>query len=295
MPNPRMAEKDYLECAILDKLFQDSYINDNFVFAGGGSITKSYNISPRICQDLDLSCADFVDIPNDRSKKQLYNFKKDFKKFVFEVLKAKINYIINQNQQFMIATDRDWHALENKEQFMSSPTLHLLYKSAFGPEMGHICIEVIPRVYQPYAIEHRSVVPYSTKTPMGDIPTVSYEQTFWDKIYALHSNTQSEKPHSTQFYSRHYYDVAQIAPYVDLYKTKHMLRVIANHQKKYTTREISPFIGPRDISLIPDNETANKLDNDYQEMARATFYSAPEEWSTIMQRLRMLNQKLKTL
>lgn len=37
-PNPRMAEKDYLECLILDKLFNDPYFQDNFVFAGTAAL-----------------------------------------------------------------------------------------------------------------------------------------------------------------------------------------------------------------------------------------------------------------
>ena len=141
--NPKMAEKDYLECVLLDRLFQDEYFAKNFVFAGGASVTKVYSISNRIGQDIDLACSEFEDIPDNRSKKKLNAFRRNFKDFVFEVIKPAVNYVLNQESQFMILTDRDWQALENKEHFMSSPTLHLLYKSEYGSQMTRIQFTIV--------------------------------------------------------------------------------------------------------------------------------------------------------
>lgn len=289
--NPKMAEKDYLECLILDKLFQNDYIFNNFVFAGGGSLTKTYGLSQRIGQDIDLACANFADIPDTRSKKKLSNFRKSFKKFVFDTVKPVVNSAINQDSRFMIITDRDWNALENKEHFMSSPTLHVLYKSELGPDMGHLCIEIIPRKYDSDTITYRSVQPYSINKEIGNIPTVSYEQTFWDKIYALHSNAVARIPHFDDGFSRHYYDVATLAPFVDLENTYHLLDRIAAHQQKYTTKDIDAITSPSDIVLLPDDRTLGRLSADYQSLD--TAFNAPREsWEQIVQMLRELNQKL---
>lgn len=292
--NPKMAEKDYLECLVLEKLFQDEYVSKNLVFAGGASVTKAYNISNRIGQDIDLACSDFKDIPDNRSKKKLNTFRRDFKDYVFEVIRPAINNIINQDSQFMILTDRDWHALENKEHFMSSPTLHLLYNSKCGPEMGHLCIEIIPRKYMPDAIQYRSVVPYSVGKPMGNIPTVAYEQTFWDKVYALHSNALSSAPHFDEGFSRHYYDVATLAHYVDLDKTYHMFSDIEAHQKKYTTKDLPDVKSPSDIILLPDGKTLHGLDTDYQSIGNA-FNATRESWTEIVQMLIALSHRLKNI
>lgn len=291
----KMAEKDQLECRILSELFSDSYINENFVFAGGGTISKSYRFSPRIGQDIDLACADFTEIPDDRSKKRLGNFRKQFKNFVFDVLRPKINYIINQDQRFLIVTDREWRSLINQEQWLSSPTLHVLYKSAHDAGTHDVCIEIIPRKYRPSAVSYQSVVPYSTGTPLASIPTVAYDQTFWDKIFALHSNSQTTRPHFDHFYSRHYYDVATLAPMVTLADTQYMLSDIAQYQARYTTRGINPAIKPQDIRLLPGDSTLYKLENDYQKMTAETFSGAAESWDAIVQKLQALNQDLKTL
>ena len=292
--NPKMAEKDFLECAILDNLFQDDYIRKNFVFAGGGSVTKSYCLSSRIGQDIDLACSEFVDVPDNRSKKKLNTFRKKFKNYVFDVLKPTINYIINQDSRFMLVTDRDWHALENKEHFMSSPTLHLLYRSQFSTDMGHICLEIIPRKYSDSIISARSVVPYSTNKPMGNIPTVAYEQTFWDKVYALHSNSVAHIPHFDDGFSRHYYDVATLGQFIDLENTYPLFQDIEKHQSKYTTKEIEPVASPSEIALLPDDSTLYRLADDYHSIAEA-FNAPRESWTEIVQMLKSLNQKINKI
>lgn len=291
--NPRLAEKDYLECLILDTLFNDNYIENNFAFAGGGSITKSYPMSQRIGQDLDLACADFEEIPENRTKKQLNLFKKKFKDYVFDVLKPKINYLINNNQQFMIMTDRDWKALKNEELFISSPTLHILYKSEFGSEMGHLCIEIIPRKYPADTITYRSVNPYAINEEIGHIPTVRYEQTFWDKVYALHSTALSETMNIRENFSRHYYDVVQLSSSVNMDKTKDMFFSIVKHQEIYTTRGIH-LTDFKDVNLIPKQEKLKRISEDYEHMSQK-YINNPNSWQFTLNKLIAINDKIKTL
>lgn len=293
-PNPEMAEKDYLECLILDKLFSDAYICGNFVFAGGASLSKSYRMTNRIGQDIDLVCSDFDDIPDNHSRKQLDKFRKRFKATVFSDLKQKIGEVINKNQQFLIMTDGDWRGLKNTEQFMTSPTLHLMYKSEFSTNLGHLCIEIIPRKYPVSSITYSDVIPYSIGQSIGDIPTVRYEQTFWDKVYALHSNSVAARPHFNQFFSRHYYDVATIASRIDLPATWDMLLDIERHQAKYTLKHIAPLKSFNDVRLLPDADTLHKLGVDYA-AADDRFLTARDDWNQIVHKLEKLNRKLKTL
>ncbi len=292
--NPKSAEKDYLECCLLDKIFQDSYIADNFVFAGGGSITKSYKLCQRIGQDLDLSCQTFEPLPDAPTKRELIKFKRRFKEYVFDDIKHRISMTVNQQQHFMIMTDRDWHVLENKEQFMSFPTLHFLYKSAFDTSMGHICVEMIPRRYAPGTVRFRTIVPYSTGCALRRIPTVRYEQTFWDKVYALHSVATGAVPHLRECFSRHYYDVAKISPRVNLYATKHMLTDVEAYQRQHTTKNVAPILSMQDVKLIPDDTVLSRLENDYYELLR-TSVQVPLSWASIICTLQKLNNKINSL
>ena len=293
--NPKMAERDYLECVVLDKLFQDDYIKSSMVFAGGGTLTKAYSISDRIGQDIDLACADFQDIPDTRSKKQLANFKRNFKEFVFDDIRPRFETILGQGAGFKIMTDRDWNSLRNEHQFMSSPTLHLMHPSAFTTDFLHICVEIIPRKYNPNITSVQTLVPYSLGgSSFGEIPTVAYEQTFWDKVFALHSNALARVPHFDEGFSRHYYDVATLSPFVDLSGSAHMLRDISAHQQKYTTKDLGIIQSPSSVQLLPDDSTLCKLADDYYAMSGA-FSKMPETWTRIVQMLNELNQRFKTL
>ena len=294
--NPAMAEKDFLECAILDKLFQDKFFAENFVFAGGGSITKSYAFSPRVSQDLDLACTVFCDIPDAPSRNQLKKFRKRFKTFIFETVAPRISALIATDNKYQIQTDRERCIRSNKEQWLSSPTIHIFYNSAFCDRPEEIHIEIIPRKYSPSALSFHSVMPYALPgTRFGHIPTVAYEQTFWDKVFALHSNAISARPHTDAFYSRHYFDVARLAGHVDLDKTAHMLSDVAQYQEKYTTKRLGTDISPRDAILIPSDPVLYALESDYDNLAQQTFTAPKTSWNLIVQRLEQLSQDLKQI
>jgi len=294
MPNPVAAERDYIECKILETMFADESLGTQLVFTGGATLSKSYNLCPRISHDLDLASIEFTDLPDDRSKRRLMNFKNNFKTFVFDVLRPRINYAINQDKRFMLATDREWRELHNPEQQMSYPTLHVLYSSVVTGGLEHICIEVIPRTYHADAVSYRTVTPYSLRQPMGCIPTVAYQQTFWDKVFALHSFSQSGLPRNRFFLTRHYYDVARIAPRVQLAETYHLFHDTVAYQTKYTTKNIAPIASSADIHIIPDAQTASKLGDEFSEM-RGNFLEMPPVWADITRNLQALQAKLNTL
>ena len=298
LEKPKLAEKDILECQILKKLFEDKYIADNFAFSGGASLFKSYNMIQRQGPDIDLVCNDFQELGVQRSKKQLNNFKERFKNYVFDVIKPKINSIINQNQQFMIVSDRDWKLLSQNAgggiKLPSFPTLHLLYKSEFDGTLEHLSFEITPRKYDDVNINNQMIKPYSTGQAVANIPTVSYQQTFWDKIYALHTNAIIERPRSSGKFSRHYYDVSQIMPNMNLGKTQDLFINIAKYQNTYTTKQIEFPIDVQTIQLLPDEVILNKLEQDYIDMEK-DFVGEHDSWTDIVKGLMQLNVKLKYL
>ncbi len=293
--NPHIAERDFVECAILTAMFEEPYFFDNFVFSGGASLMKSYDILRRNGHDLDLACSDYIDIPDNTNPRSLNKFKSRFKHWVFDEIKVKLNETINQSHRFMIMTDRDWRILENCESQLSYPTLHIMYQSHLGSEMGHVCLEMIPRKYDLQQITYRTIVPYSTGTEMGCIPTARYEQTFWDKVYALHSVAIGANIKlSCPTFSRHYYDVAAIHNLVDVKNTAPMLFDIEKYQQRYTTRNIPPINDVHNINLLPCENVQTILDKDYQQYVQ-NYTKNKLSWNQVMENLGQLNKKLKTL
>lgn len=292
--NPLDAERDYMECRILDTMFADKSLHGSLIFSGGATLTKSYNICQRISHDLDLVSSEFTELPADRTKRQLLMFKRRFKEFVFDQLRAQINYAVNQDKRFMLATDREWVALHNMEQQVSYPTLHLLYTSALNNSFEHICIEITPRTYDASAISYQALTPYSIHTPICEIPTVRYEQTFWDKVFALHSMSMCGIPRNRFFISRHYFDVAKMADMVNLGDTYHLFNDTVAYQSKYTTKEIPSISAPGDIHLVPGPETLKALATEYNKH-RDKFLCPPPQWGDIINTLTELKLRLNNL
>lgn len=292
--NPIMAEKDYLECVILDRVFNDSFFTKNFVFAGGGTITKVYKIGNRIGQDIDLAYTDFEDLPEAHGTRVLNKFKKKFNDFVFNDLKDKACNVMKDIGKFTIVTDSQIRASQPVKQGRAQPTLHILYSSNLNSSTEKcIDLEFIPRHYASESVDFRSVVPYSLGTPTSkEIPTVNYAQTFWDKIYALHIIHQIGLMRPGL--AHHYYDVANLAPCINLEKTQHMFKDIEKYQQTYTTRHITSPEHISDIDLMPKPEDLPLLEQDYANMQNR-FISRSETWSNIMTSLIALNKKIKQL
>ncbi len=291
MAKPLEAERDYIECQILDAIFADASLCGKLVFSGGATLVKSYNLCHRISRDLDLSCTDFTELPTDRSRGQLKRFKNQFKEFVFDQLRANIHYAINQDRRFMIATDREWRVLHNPEQNLSYTTLHVLYKSMLNNSFNYICIEIIPRKYNASAISYQTASPYSLTMPTRAIPTVAYEQTFWDKVFALHSVANGGLPPDRKFYSRHYFDVAQLSDKINIGDTFHLFNDTVTYQAKHTTKNITPIAGAADICLIPPASTLVTLNADYN-ARQDQFLQTPPQWRAIVEKLLALKTQL---
>ena len=289
--NPLLAEKDYLECVILDRLFDESCFKDNFVFAGGGTITKIYKLGNRIGQDIDLALTDFNENPANSS--QLHRFRVRFTKFVFNDLNDKVSATLKQIGDFQVITDHQYRANNNIHYGAASPTLHILYQSEINPKGGDINIEFIPRHYDANAIQRKPVTPYSTGTTMSsDVPSVHYAQTFWDKVYALH--TIHEIGMMRPGLANHYSDVATLSKNVDLCKTQNMLLSVAEYQAKFTTRKLAPLTSVHDVKLMPTVSDMKRLSVDYQNL-QGRFIRNAESWPCVLMTINKLNRNIKTL
>lgn len=290
-PHPQLAEKDFMECAVLASVFDDPYFADTCVYSGGGTLTRAYDISPRRNYDIDLAFCDFtsIDVTHPHTKKQLAAFRSAFRKLVFGKLYRHIESILNTNSELTIVTDAQYNLRPGQTP---APTLHILYPSHVHDGAGHLCIEFTPRTYAPEIIEVRTISPYSIKTPTVTIPTVRFEQTFWDKAYALHSYAHIRPANFHPTVSRHYYDVATMAPHINIARTEHMLQNIASYQEKYTTRPVPHPGTPADLTLVPDAELCDIIGTDYAASCAAGILP-PGNWRDIIQTLATLEQTFR--
>jgi hypothetical protein len=212
--NEAIVEKDFWVCWTLDYLFHESPWQDKLAFKGGTSLSKAYGVIERFSEDIDLILdwtllgyekdtpwkqdsktqrALFCEQANDRCVAFLAGT------FVPQVLKdltrrtgPAINVIPN-GQEVLIEYPRAFSAAAILPQI----------KLEIGPIAEWFPQE--PRSITPYAAEQ---YPDKFASRSTQIPTITAERTFWEKITILHQEahraiTRPQPPR----YSRHYYDV----------------------------------------------------------------------------------------
>lgn len=292
--SPFLAEKDMLECLILSELFKHPYFAKNVVFVGGSSLSKSYGFTQRVGSDIDLVFHNLPLLPYDRSRNQLKTYNKNFRKFVFDDIQRLTCSIINKDRQFLIINDRDLNTMNRRYDVESTPTLHIFYESKFQFGPGKISLEMGPRKYPENVMHNCPVTPYSTKKTLAYIPTVICEQTFWDKINALHMNAFIENPYCARSYSRHYYDVANMAGAVNLFYTHHLLNNTIKYQQVYTFRKNYTTDYSEGVTLIPNDNVLEQLGQDYVNMSDK-FTISQKTWEGVVGILFSLQKRIRQL
>ena len=214
--NPIIVEKDYWVCYTLDYLFYRSKYKNAFIFKGGTSLSKAYNIIKRFSEDIDLilnwNLLTESDNPwDDRSKNQQDKFNKDLnnKAATFinnQLLQTMINDLSNEiKESIELCIDVNdpltilfkYPAIYNDTYIKPEIKLEIGPLAEWTPNHK---VEITPYVANYYG----NVFDY-TKTI---ISTIDVERTFWEKITILHkiANRDITKPFPRR-YARHYYDV----------------------------------------------------------------------------------------
>ncbi|MDO5845217.1 MAG: nucleotidyl transferase AbiEii/AbiGii toxin family protein, partial [Methanocorpusculum sp.] len=204
-------EKDFWVCIMLDYLFHECKWKDKFVFKGGTSLSKAYNLIERFSEDIDLildwrvlgysrnepweersnkSQDDFCDKANERAELFLRD---EF------VPRLESDLIDKFGDGISVSIDE----LENQ-------TVNVHYPQSYSDDslLQEIRLEIGPlaawtpssvKQIEPYAAE---CYPKKFSQPSTDILTVLPERTFWEKVTILHSEafrTNNLPPR----YSRH--------------------------------------------------------------------------------------------
>src|SRR5690606_16061013 len=130
------------------------------------------------------------------------------------------------------------------------------------------------------------------------VPTISIERTFWEKLTILHAEAHrpKEKPLPSR-YARHYYDVHCLAQsgYAEqlLSSTTLLADVVAFKQKFYPAAWANYQTATAGgLTLMPSAFHQKSLEADYRAMAEMIFGPLPE-FTEILKTLRELEAQLR--
>lgn len=305
--HPAIIEKDFWVCYILDFLFHDSKYKEHFVFKGGTSLSKAYNVISRMSEDIDLILdwqllgVSRTEPLNERSKRQqdIYNKKlnNSAKDFISNELYNDLLNGLSNIDNLQIKVDKE-------EQI-----INIYYPKTYDVNIGLLpCVRLeIGPLAEWTPFEVKKISPYLNNVSIPnfnivgtEVRTVSIERTFWEKVTILHR--EANRPEDKKLpkrYARHYYDVYQI------YNSKYGSKLLNNDKSilnKVTIFKIKFYndnwakyddILKGNIKLIAPQYRINELYNDYVSMKEMISGEMPE-FSKIIASLKELEDKLNS-
>ncbi len=214
---PSAAEKDFWVCFMLDHLFNDCKLRNQFVFKGGTSLSKVYHIIERFSEDIDLildwrTVIDKDDNPwaeRSRTMQDKYNknINADAAKYYHEIIVPLLN-----DELIKKLGVGEWIEVDPDDEMV----VNFHYPSLFEPDYLRpvVRLEIGPLAewmpahvafVESFAAEKYPQVFRKTKT---QVLVIDAERTFWEKITILHRIANyPETKAIPQRYARHLYDV----------------------------------------------------------------------------------------
>ncbi len=285
-----IVEKDFWVTFFLDYLFHKSTFKDYFVFKGGTSLSKCFNLISRFSEDVDLILKWHYltdDDPNkERSKTKQSKYIEKINQLTQHFLKNNFLPILEKDLKQHINEDFKLSISPSEPQ-----TVNFFYPRLYNHEevgiLQFIKIEIgtFGSLSQT-EISMISPLIKNLKLPVliddaTEVETVSVIRTFWEKITILHQEANRPKhlvmPHR---YSRHYYDIYCIAhsKFKDLALSNiKLLKEVALYKIKFYPRTWAKYdeAYPPSLKLFPPKHRLKALEEDYLNMSEMIFGKRP--------------------
>ena len=309
--NPSIVEKDFWVCFTLDYLFHKSPWPKSFIFKGGTSLSKAYQVIERFSEDIDL-ILDWrllgygtYEPWEERSKNQQDKFKKkavaassEFLTMTFATQMEKdLSGLISQN--IAVRMDPD-----DKEKC----TVNFFYPHVFTTsylrqeirlEIGPLA-EWVPShrvTIRPIAAE---LFPNAFKQLDTVVNTVDVERTFWEKVTILHKTAASfEQKGIPTRYARHYYDLYQMSRSevkAKAFSRKELLEQDVRFKLKFYYEKNASYETARigAVKLVPSKAAIKELSSDYDHM-KDMIYGEKPSFDEIMEEITTLEREINEL
>ena len=283
-----IVEKDFWVCVVLNYLLNESKYKDYFIFKGGTSLSKCYDVIKRFSEDADLVLKwDMIGFDDEEVYKK--RSKTQDNKFELLMNERGANFIQKELKQDLIdnlANKIDHMEIQSdeKDPMVLYVRYPVSYTDAYSPpavklEIGPVAAKTPTEIKQiePYCFRCFNA---DNKEPFN-VETVSIARTFWEKLLILYAETN--RPHDKKIparYSRHYYDVYMI--YKSIYfsailKNKELFEEVKAFKSKYYRTSWSKIeeSSLENLTIIPEEGRQKELYSDYENMKEMVFGDRP--------------------
>ncbi len=274
-------EKDFWVTLVLDYLFHKCPYKDYFIFKGGTSLSKCFNIINRFSEDIDLILRwdiltdDDPDKERSKAKQDIYN--KHINKLAADFISDKLKPLMESDLEKIIGGKADIRIDPGEPQVLNF-AYPRLYDGANAGILQYVRLEIGPlAALTPTEEVKISPLIASLNLKIYErmetiIKTVSPERTFWEKVLIL--NQESHRPMEKKMpsrYSRHYYDVYKIS--LSKYKEKaysdlDLLTKVRDFKKKFYPSSWAKYdtAVPGQFILVPNESRLAELKVDFDKM-----------------------------
>ncbi|QSH40577.1 nucleotidyl transferase AbiEii/AbiGii toxin family protein [Lentisphaerota bacterium ZTH] len=306
--NSAVIEKDFWVCWILRHLFLDDEIKSKVVFKGGTTLSKIFNVIKRFSEDIDLILDwDLLDCgSNPNQLSQLSRNKRD--KFTKEINEKASDYIKNNFHPLLSDKLTKYCSDIIIEINNDDPQcIDVVYPTSFSDDYikPHITLEIGPLgawhpnqeyLIRPYIAEE---FPNLFKDPDCRVKAIKAERTFWEKATILHQEAHRDDGFKER-YSRHYYDLSQLAKSTIKENALRELNYLDDVRKfkiDYYSCKWANYQNaiPGSFRLIPAQKTINELRRDYKSMKESMIFNQAPSFDSVIQILQDLEEEINSL
>lgn len=304
-------EKDYWVTLVLRAIFTQHYGN-HFVFKGGTSLSKGWNLIQRFSEDIDLAIdREFLGFSDNLNKSQRTKLRKLSKKFVEETLsvdlrKALEEYGFGELCEVVVPEvhESDLDPVELYVKFHSE----IESRSEYDYMPSQVKIEISCRsMLEPYeSLPMRSMVSEAYPEELfADAPfavnTVVPGRTFLEKAFLLHEEFTRPGGCSRCYrLTRHLYDLEKMMDEKFANEAIHdesLYNEIVQHRKTFTAWSGLDYHthSPQTITIVPPKQILKELQDDYANMQIGFIYGDSLPFERLIARIEELQSRFRSL
>lgn len=298
---PQAIEKDAWVTLMIRMIF-NSELASQFIFKGGTSLSKAFNLIQRFSEDIDLSIdRSYLGFNGELTKGEIRKLRRACHTFVSEKLTSILTSELNS-----YGIDKSLYNIlvENEKISDQDPeTIQVNYQSVFE-EVSYlpkrVLIEVSARsLREPFQdVKINSFIDQQYPEmdfvePLFKVQATNPQKTFLEKLILLHE--EFEKPADKIRHlrmSRHFYDIGQIldSKYgLDALQDTELFKNIVEHRKVLTPVKTTNYatLSLETLNISPLEGQLKKYRSDYKEMQVSMIYGSSDDFDALLEKINM--------
>ncbi len=296
----QIAEKDFWVCWTLRRLFSLENFDKHFVFKGGTSLSKVYNVIQRFSEDIDVAIErefligtkddDFIAF----SSKQRERNVQELDEKCSALIQTRIFNELNQAIAFQLGVSGWSLEIDINDPYGQTILFEYPKSTSGADEAGVEYVRPIVKIEfgarptnEPSEI--RTIKPYVAESfsqllddPTVELKVLAAERTFWEKATILHElyNRPPDYAGRDRF-SRHYYDLYQLTIHgyaASALERIDILKSVVANKKAYFYRGAAKYDETLSgqFHLLPNESAKGGIRGDYKRMGEMIFGDAPK-------------------